>query len=258
MKTHITILAALLIMASSAGARAQSTRTHLDQTIQMLMSNPDVNKNVLINRDPDNKSLVRSASYNFKFKSEPIFKNIRAELLQHSAKADFFRQTSGNNETLLMRTTAQDGNTTSYKLQRLGKRNFLFIVNVNPGDDLNQSLIVDETDREEFFARQQAEVQRQQAALQRQAAAQQRQLAAQARQEAARARQEAARQRQEAARQRQEAARQRQQAARQRKRSGNTATVMTDHGMTAAKQAEIDAHKRLLEQQRQELERELR
>lgn len=224
-------LSIILLTLALAAGMAQA-KNWCESLIENLNRYSDVDKTIAVNRAPGSQEIT-NATYDFRFSSNKLYKQIFNTLKKHSPESDYYSESGSKNKTVIMRFTDK-GRRWSCKLES-DSRNKQFLITVKSGDSGVEYVISAE----------EIEAMRQQAM---QASEEGRKAAAKAREDAAKAREEAEKLRQ--------MAKERRQASKARSRSGSSSTVIITTENSDQK-AVIENHSRELRQAEAERKRKL-
>lgn len=257
---RITIF--LLVVALAAGIAG--AKNWCEILIGNLNTKSDVDKTVAVRRAPETHDIT-NATYDFRFSSSKLYRQIYNTLKWHTAESDYYSESGGKYKNIVLRFT-DNGRVWSCRLQN-DRSNKQFLVSVKsdaPGtegviftdeiEDIRSQATesLREAQRQAMEARKEARRQREEARRQvNEALKEARRQADEARRETQRQATEA---RKEAQRQREEA--QRQVNAARRNHSGSSTTTIVN-ARTPEQQAELKKHESELQKAEAERKQKL-
>lgn len=131
MKKLLTIIIWLTAAACTANAE-----NWCEELIRFLTEQKNVDRNVAVSRDPESHEIT-SATYDFHFTSENLYKTIADNIRCHETEADYYTENVKKHKTILARFTCK-GQRWSCKLQPLDNKGKQFLVTVKSGDSANE------------------------------------------------------------------------------------------------------------------------
>ncbi len=131
MKRLLTIIIWL-----TAAACTISAENWCEELIGFLSEQKNVDRNVAVSRDPESHEIT-SATYDFHFTSESLYKTIADNIRCHETEADYYTENVKKHKTILARFTCK-GQRWSCKLQPLDNKGKQFLVTVKSGDSANE------------------------------------------------------------------------------------------------------------------------
>lgn len=134
-RTEMKRLLTIIIWLTAAACTA-SAENWCEELIRFLTEQKNVDRNVAVSRDPESHEIT-SATYDFHFTSENLYKTIADNIRCHETEADYYTENVKKHKTILARFTCK-GQRWSCKLQPLDNKGKQFLVTVKSGDSANE------------------------------------------------------------------------------------------------------------------------
>lgn len=134
-RTEMKKLLTIIIWLTAAACTA-SAENWCEELIRFLSEQKNVDRNVAVSRDPESHEIT-SATYDFHFTSENLYKTIADNIRCHETEADYYTENVKKHKTILARFTCK-GQRWSCKLQPLDNKGKQFLVTVKSGDSANE------------------------------------------------------------------------------------------------------------------------